>query len=144
MQRLASDGGHASRLVLLTSLVVGVLLGSILPRDIPGAFFDLIQSPEGIRKHFFSIQRFRSDGRGRERGWARRLNVEFLHVSLSTLVVVVLCCFFSPSTFFSQPSPHPFQTPTLIPTTSGPWGRASAILGWASTGCWFVGKFSLS
>jgi len=37
MQRLASDGEHASRLVLFLSLVVGITLGSLLPRDIPGA-----------------------------------------------------------------------------------------------------------
>ena len=37
MQRLASDGEHASRLVLFSSLVVGITLGSLLPRDIPGA-----------------------------------------------------------------------------------------------------------
>lgn len=37
MRRLASDGEHASRLVLLTSLVVGVALGSLLPPDISGA-----------------------------------------------------------------------------------------------------------
>lgn len=56
MQRLASDGEHASRLVLLTSLVVGVALGSLLPPDIPGAvcegetlFFDASELSEAIR-----------------------------------------------------------------------------------------------
>jgi hypothetical protein len=36
MHRLANDGEHAGRLVLTLSLVVGIALGCLLPRDIPG------------------------------------------------------------------------------------------------------------
>ena len=48
MHRLASDGEHASRVVLLVSLVVGVALGSLLPRDIPGENLNTFNAPEAM------------------------------------------------------------------------------------------------
>ena len=68
MQRLASDGGHASRLVLLTSLVVGVLLGSNPPAGYPWCVLRSDSITRGNKKAFF-LDPALSERRKRARAW---------------------------------------------------------------------------
>ena len=123
MQRLASDGEHASRLVLLLSLVVGITLGTVLPRDIPGAFFffrpdSMTRGDENVRSRDLAL----SERQKRTRAvWARRCDfgvvaataaaslwsLDHLFTLLSVDLVYSSFSFFSLSQPLSQPLPPP-------------------------------------